>query len=76
MCHDSTHYFGSLNQFILRELLTHKYYLSQVKQFSLSLSLSMIYFLEISNENFFPIKIQKKNYDGSMIKEEIINDTN
>lgn len=36
----------------------------------------MIYFLEISYENFFPIKIQKKNYDGSMIKEEMINDTN
>lgn len=36
----------------------------------------MIYFLEISYENFFPIKIQKKNYDGSMIKEEIINDAN
>ena len=36
----------------------------------------MIYFLEISYEKNFPIKIQKKNYDGSMIKEEMINDTN
>ena len=88
MCHDSTHYFGSINQCILREFLTHKYYLklSQVKQFSLSLCLIasmqsktnsyMIYFLEISYEKNFPIKIQKKNYDGSMIKEEMINDTN
>lgn len=78
------HFKRILDPQILFKIISSKAILSLSLSLSLCLIASMqsktnsymIYFLEISYEIFFPIKIQKKNYDGSMIKEEMINDTN